>query len=235
MTTAVPNGLLITGTDTEVGKTVVTTALTAYWLQHFPKASLGLMKVVQSGPGDFEQYQRLFDLDQDPETIAPQRFTAPLAPPLAAAQEGKAVDLEPVWQALSHLLANRQFVLIEALGGLGSPVTEEWTVADLAAAWRLPIILVVPVKLGAIAQAVANIALARQNRLFVRGIVLNDTTSLSPEERTNWAPIELIERMTQVPVLGCVPFLADPENLKDLTTAASTLSLEAIWNLVGSG
>ncbi|MEO1296882.1 MAG: dethiobiotin synthase [Cyanobacteria bacterium J06636_16] len=234
MTTPVRNGLLITGTDTEVGKTVVTSALTAYWLQHFPKASLGLMKVVQSGLGDFEQYQRLFNLDQDPETIAPQRFSAPLAPPLAAAQEGKAVDLEPVWQALSQLLANRQFVLVEALGGLGSPVTEEWTVADLAAAWRLPIVLVVPVKLGAIAQAVANIALARQNRLFIRGIVLNSTQPLSPEERANWAPVELIERMTQVPVLGYLPFLSDPENLSDLAAAASALSLEAVWNLVRS-
>ena len=229
MTTAVENGLLITGTDTEVGKTVVNTALVAYWLKHHPKASLGLMKVVQSGVGDFEQYTRLFDLDQSPETIAPQRFAAPLAPPLAAAQEGKMVDLEPVWQALSHLLADRKRVLVEALGGLGSPVTEEWTVADLAAAWRLPIVLVVPIKLGAIAQSVANAALARQHRLAVKGIILNCATSISPEQQDNWAPVELIERMTQLPVLGHMPFLSDPANLDDLAAAAANLSLEAVW------
>ena len=148
MGTVIPNALLVVGTDTEVGKTVVTTALVAYWQKHFAKTSLGLMKPVQSGVGDFELYTKLFELDQASEAIAPQRFSAPLAPPLAAAQEGKTVDLGVVWQSLNQLLTEKDFVLVEALGGLGSPVTDEWTVADLAAAWRLPILLVVPVKLG---------------------------------------------------------------------------------------
>ncbi|NER83936.1 MAG: ATP-dependent dethiobiotin synthetase BioD [Leptolyngbya sp. SIO1D8] len=228
MTTPITNSLLITGTDTEVGKTIVTTALAAYWLKHHPKNSLGLIKPVQSGQGDFEQYTRLFDLAQTPETIAPQRFVAPLAPPLAAAQEGKTVDLEPVWQALSQLMHEREWVLIEALGGLGSPVTEEWTVADLAAAWRLPIVLVVPVKLGAIAQSVANVALARQYKLSVKGIILNCNQPLTAEQQENWTPIPLIERLTQLPVLGCMPYLSDPNNVDDLATAASQLALEAL-------
>ena len=54
MGTPVENALLITGTDTDVGKTIVTTAIAAYWLQHFSADSLGLMKPVQSGIGDFE-------------------------------------------------------------------------------------------------------------------------------------------------------------------------------------
>lgn len=226
---AVNQALLVTGTDTEVGKTVLTTALTAYWLQHYPKAELGLMKPVQSGEGDFEQYTRLFDLEQSRESIAPQRFAAPLAPPLAAAQEGKTIDLGLVWQTLSELLAERKFVLIEALGGLGSPVTAEWTVADLAAAWHLPIVLVVPVKLGAIAQAVANTALARQHQLTVKGIVLNCPAPLTAEQIADWAAIELIERLTQLPVLGCIPYLPDPNNLADLTAAAAKLPLEMFW------
>ena len=165
MSTPVKNGLLITGTDTDVGKTIVTTAIAAYCLQHFGADALGLMKPVQSGIGDFETYTRLFDLHQSAESITPQRFAAPLAPPLAAAQEGRSIDLGIVWEHLSQLLAERQFVLVEALGGLGSPVTDEWTIADLAEAWHFPIVLVVPVKLGAIAQVVANTALARQHQL----------------------------------------------------------------------
>jgi len=66
-------------------------------------------------------------------------------------------------------------VLVEALGG--SPVSEEFTVADLAE-WR-PTVLVVPVKLGAIAQAVANVALARPSRVHLKGIVLNCPTSFT--------------------------------------------------------
>jgi dethiobiotin synthetase len=229
MRPVVNQALLITGTDTEVGKTIVTTALAAYWLQHYPKSALGLMKPVQSGMGDFERYTQLFDLDQPPETITPQRFAAPLAPPLAAAQEGKTVDLDRVWQALSQLLADRDFVLIEALGGLGSPVTDEWTVADLAAAWHLPILLVVPIKLGAISQAIANVALARQQGLSIRGIVLNCSSDLSPEQQRNWAPIALIERLTHVPIVGQMPYLTSCEDLDRLSEAASQLMLEAIW------
>jgi len=85
-----------------------------------------------------------------------------LAPPPAA--EGRRVELELVWQAFESLRSSRDWVLVEALGGLGSPVSEEFTVADLAAEWRLPTVLVVPVNLGAIAQAVANVALARLSR-----------------------------------------------------------------------
>ena len=229
MGSAIANGLLITGTDTEVGKTILTTALTAYWLQHFPKSALGLMKPVQSGIGDFETYTQLFDLDQPPETIAPQRFAAPLAPPLAAAQEGKTVDLGLVWQTLNQLLTEQDFVLIEALGGLGSPVTEEWTVADVAAAWRLPIVLVVPVKLGAIAQAVANTALARQHQLSIRGLILNCATPLTPEQQANWAPVALIERLTQLPVLGTLPYLSETNDVAALAQAAAQLSLEGVW------
>lgn len=228
MTTAVKNGLLLTGTDTEVGKTVVTTAIAAYWLKHFTAASLGLIKPVQSGIGDFETYTQLFDLAQTADSIAPQRFAAPLAPPLAAAQEGKTIDLTVVWQHLSQLLAERQFVLVEALGGLGSPVTEEWTIADLAAAWHLPIVLVVPIKLGAIAQAVANTALARQHQLSVKGLILNCTAPLTLEDQQNWAPIELIERLTQLPVLGKMPYLEEPLNHAALVAAASDLNLEAL-------
>lgn len=222
------NTLLVTGTDTEVGKTVVTSALAAYWLQYYGQTSLGLMKPVQSGTGDCEHYTTLFDLDQSPVEVTPQRFSAPLAPPLAAAQEGKTVDLPLVWHKLSELVETRKFVLIEALGGLGSPITDEWTIADLAAAWHLPIVLVVPIKLGAIAQAVANAALARQHQLTVRGIILNCVTPSTFEQQQNWAPIDLIERLTQLPVLGSMPYMDSVSDKKSLAIAASTFPLEAL-------
>ncbi len=229
MADLIHNGVLITGTDTEVGKTMLTIALVAYWKQYFPQHRLGVMKPIQAGVGDFETYTRLFDLDQSPESITPQRFSAPLAPPIAAALEGRSIDLAMVWQQLTMLLAERQFVLVEGVGGLGSPITEEWAIADLAAAWRLPIVLVVPVRLGAICQAVANVALARQHQLVIKGIVLNCTQAVTEEAQQSWAPPQLIERMTQVPILGTLPYVKDWNNLDALSKAAATLSLEAIW------
>ena len=52
--------LLIVGTDTDVGKTVLTTALAAYWQVYHPDKRLGLMKLLQSGTGDHQRYQQLF-------------------------------------------------------------------------------------------------------------------------------------------------------------------------------
>jgi dethiobiotin synthetase len=224
------NTLLITGTDTNAGKTVLMMALTAYWQTYCGDRSLALMKPVQCGVGDRELYHRLFSLNQSMEEINPLYFEAPLAPPLAAAREGRQIELEKVWQTLSTLIQNRDFVLVEALGGLGSPVTHELTVADLARDWRLPTVLVVPVKLGAIGQAVANVALARQARIQLQGIVLNCVQPASNQELADWAPVELIQSLTQTPVLGEIPYLDNPIDLNELSQVASNLDLERIFS-----
>lgn len=221
------NALLITATDTEAGKTVLTTALAAYH-QKYQKSSLGIMKPIQAGVGDRELYAQLFTLNQSQEEINPLYFCAPLAPPIAAAKEGRGVDLALVWQALEQLRSRTDFVLVEALGGLGSPVTNEFTVADIAAEWRLPTVLVVPVKLGAISQAVANVALAKLTGVRLKGIVLNCVQPHTPEQISDLTPIDLIQTLTNVPVLGCMPYLDNPTDLDKLAQVAANLDLEIL-------
>jgi dethiobiotin synthetase len=112
------------------------------------------------------------------------------------------------------------------LGGLGSPVTNELTVADLAGEWRLKTILVVPVRLGAIASAVANVALARQTKINLRGIILNCTQPRTEEEIADLTPPDLIRSLTNIPVLGCVPYLENPRDLEKLAEVAAALDWE---------
>jgi len=221
--------LLITGTDTEAGKTVVTTALAAYWQKYYPQRSLGIMKPIQSDMGDRELYQTLFSLEQSPEEITPLYFQAPLAPPIAAAKENRQVDLAIVWRTLLALQKQRDLVLIESLGGLGSPITDELTVADLAGEWRLPTILVVPVRLGAIANAVANVALARQTKIALRGIVLNCIQPRQEEEIADLTPVGLIQSLTNIPVLGCIPYVENPQDLEKLAEIAASLDWETLY------
>lgn len=223
--------LLVTGTDTEVGKTVVTAAIAAYWQTHHGDRPLGILKPVQAGTGDREQYAQLFALDQSLEELCPAYFAEPIAPPLAAHLEGRSVDLSAIWQTLQRLQRTRAGVLVEGAGGLGSPVTWELTVADLAREWRLPTLLVVPVKLGAIAQAVANVALARSRHLDLRGIVLNCTEPRSTAECDRLAPADWIADLTQIPVLGTLPYQASWDNtphLPTLAAAAAALDLERL-------
>ncbi|MBW4488054.1 MAG: dethiobiotin synthase [Trichocoleus desertorum ATA4-8-CV12] len=222
------NALLIAGTDTDAGKTVLTSALAAYWQTYCTSRSLGIMKPIQSGVGDRELYIRLFNLNQSADEITPLYFQAPLAPPLAADREGRRIELELAWKGLESLRQQRDWVLVESLGGLGSPVTHETTVADLAWDWRLPTVLVVPVRLGAIAQAVANVALARQTRVHLKGIVLNCTQPRTQQEIEDWAPTDLIQSLTNVPVLGVIPYLSDVTDLAKLTQVAANLDLERL-------
>jgi dethiobiotin synthetase len=218
--------LLITSTDTEAGKTVLTAALIAYGKKYRSRENWGILKPIQCGSGDREFYSRLFD--RSIADINPIYLEQPLAPPIAASQAGVEIDLGLAWQALQQMQQQQDFVLIEAIGGLGTPVTAELVVADLAREWRLPAILVVPVKLGAIGLAVANVALARQYNVQLRGIVLNCPQPLTDTEIANLAPTDLIQSLTSTPVLGCLPYLPDLEDLDLLAAAAANLELEVL-------
>jgi dethiobiotin synthetase len=213
--------LLISGTDTGVGKTRVVSALGAYLNTYRPQQQFALFKPIQSGLGDREYYRQQFNLSQTLEQINPLYFAAPLVPPLAAAAEGKTVDLALAWQTFTHLRQSYAYVLIEGIGGLGSPITLELTVADLAHDWGLPTVLVVPVRLGAIGQAIAQAALAKQAQVQIQGFVLSCPEPCTPDELEQWASVPLIQSFTQYPVLGILPHL-NPDT--DLTCLAQISS-----------
>jgi dethiobiotin synthetase len=218
--------LLITSTDTEAGKTVLTAALASYACKYRSQQNWGILKPIQCGTGDRELYARLFD--RAIAEINPIYLEQPLAPPIAAAQAGVAIDLGVAWQALTQMRQQHDFVLVEGIGGLGTPITAELVVADLAREWRLPAVLVVPIKLGAIGAAVANVALARQYNVQLLGIVLNCPQPLTAEEIANFAPAELIQSLTSTPVLGCLPYLPDLHDRDALAAAAADLELELL-------
>jgi dethiobiotin synthetase len=222
------NSLLIAGTDTNTGKTVTTVILASYWCKYCVDSKLGIFKLMQTGVGDWELYQRLFESIPNIEVAVPMRFAAPLAPPIAAAKENRSIELGIVWQTLQNLQQQKDFVLVEALGGLGSPVTEELTVADLASDWRLPTVLVVPVKLGAIAQTVANVALARSLNIDLRGIILNCLDRDAEDSLEDLTPVSLIQSLTQIPVIGILPNAIDLEDKDKLVSIAANWDLELI-------
>ncbi|MFM7427945.1 MAG: dethiobiotin synthase [Elainella sp.] len=235
--------LLITGTAAQVGKTVVLTALMAYW-QRYTRRSVGVMKPLdwvpnsasRDQPGangdqgrsypDAELFQQLFQLDQPTEQITPILLSGPALPPTTAEQTG--LDLDLLWRQFQQLQQQHELVLLEGWGGLGSPLTAETTGADLAWDWRIPTILVVPVEPGAVAQAVAHVALANQARVHLKGIVLNEVRPCSRQDHADWVPTRLLQSLTRKPLLGCIPHLANPRDLNSLTQAAADLELELL-------
>ncbi len=226
--------LLIAGTDTDVGKTYVTIALAVYWQKYRLNQDSGavdplsIFKLLQTGVGDVELYNRLFAEVEGIEIVPPLRFDAPVAPPIAAAKEGRVIELGKIWQDFTAAVEKSDLVLLESLGGLGSPVTDELTVGNIAADWRLPTVLVVPVKLGAIAHTVANVALARSLKIDLRGIILNCSQLEAVGRIEDLTPIDMIESLTQVPVIGTLPYAKDWQNSDRIAQKVANWDLELI-------
>ncbi|NQZ64665.1 AAA family ATPase, partial [Crocosphaera sp.] len=89
--------------------------------------------------------------------------------------------------------------------------------------WGLETVLVVPVKLGAIAQTVANVALARQHNVNLKGIILSCSQPISEQEIVDFTPISLLESLTKIPILGMIPYLENIEDISKLAHVASNL------------
>lgn len=206
------NGLFVTGTDTGVGKTLVTAALALALRAR--GVDVGVVKPVQTGEGDAETLRRWAELHEEPGEIAPLSFAAPLAPLVAARLEGRELELEEVAERTRKAARRHDVVLVEGAGGLLVPVGPGWTMADLAARLGLPLLVVARAGLGTVNHTLLTVAEARRRGLAVAGVVLNGAVDLSSDTNA-----ELIESFGDVRVLAQIPPLPGeitPERLRRL-------------------
>jgi dethiobiotin synthetase len=211
-------GLFITGTDTDVGKTYVG-ALIARSL-HQAGHRVGVYKPAASGcrrDGNeliSDDALALWQAAGKPGTldrVCPQRFTAPLAPHLAARAEGREIDREQLRDGLNYWRERSDILLIEGAGGLLAPIDDEQYFADLAHDLGFPLVVVSKNALGTINHTLLTLHAARtlHGGLPVAGIVLNHPTppiSNDPSLATNRRELE---RRCRVPILGEVFWKSD--------------------------
>lgn len=221
------NCLFVAGTDTEVGKTVFSSALIAYWRHFLPFSSLGVIKLMQTGLGDRQWYETF--CDGQTSLVVPLEYETPVAPPVAARLEGREIDLGLIRRSLWELAAAKNCVIAESLGSLGSPVTDDKIVADLAGEWQIPTVLVVPVKLGTIGQTIGQVSLARAKNVKLQGLVLSCGTPNAFAEIKDLAPPVILERFTGVPVLGVLPYVQDWGDRQKLANTVAGWDLEKLW------
>lgn len=177
-------GLLITGTDTGVGKTVFTSALARGLRSRGVRVAP--YKPVCSGAkrradgtlswSDVDLLAAAADHAWPVERICPQFFQADLSPPAAAHLEGRHVDEELLRGGYEWLQERADLVLVEGAGGFYSPISSNWLNADLAVEWGLPIIVVAANRLGTINQTLLTIEAIRNKKLNLVGVVLNQLT-----------------------------------------------------------
>jgi dethiobiotin synthetase len=204
-------GFFVTGTDTGIGKTLVTAAVALALRARGVDARV--IKPVQTGEGDAAELKRLVGLSESTAEIAPFSFTAPLAPLVAARLEGRALDVDEVVERVRALSESHELTIVEGVGGLLVPVGPGWTVADLAAELRLPLLVVARAGLGTVNHTLLTLAEAERRGLDVAGVVLNGYgREPDPSEADNG---DLIEAFTGVPVVARIPWLGE-----DVTTDA---------------
>lgn len=202
------NGIFITGSDTEVGKTWFSCALIRTLRKTI--ARVGAYKPVASGISEEQDSDafRLWEATGKLEAISlvcPQSFKAPVAPPLAASLEGRYVN-ETLLEAGAQAWRGRcDFLVVEGAGGILSPITFETTNADLARRLGLPMVIVVADRLGAVNQALMALEIATSRKLQVAAIVLNETSrrmdSASPRHHASMILQQLSARQRPVPVI----------------------------------
>jgi dethiobiotin synthetase len=211
-------GLFVTGTDTGVGKTHVA-AMIARALKNEGR-EVGVYKPVASGcthdaHADLtngrltsEDAQLLWDAAGRPgelERACPQKFTAPLAPHLAARAEGKELDAPLLRRGFDYWRERSPTVIVEGAGGLFSPLGDTLYNADLAADLKLPLVVVAANRLGTIHATLATLLAARAFRsgeLTIEAIVLNDATPDDGSDPSRASNAAELRRHSAGPLLG---------------------------------
>ncbi|MBR7780578.1 dethiobiotin synthase [Undibacterium sp. LFS511W] len=203
----------ITGTDTEIGKTFVTSAL----LQAFSQqgiSSLGL-KPIASGAElrdgiwhneDVDSLMQASSVKRSQSEVCPYLMQTPAAPHIVAARENVRLDPQVIVQAYQQATMHADAVMVEGVGGFHVPLLDDLSTADLAQQLNLPVILVVGMRLGCINHALLTAEAIAARGLRLAGWVANtvDTAMLFQAEN-----IEALQKRIHVPMLGHIPRLHD--------------------------
>lgn len=205
-------GIFITGTDTGVGKTFVGAGLAAALREQ--GIDVGVMKPAETGcalrngvlaPRDALKLIKAGGVDDPPDLVNPYRFRDPLAPAIAAAREGKTIEIRRIVSAFRTLARKHACMVVEGAGGLMVPLTTSHNYLDLAWLLGLPVLVVARPGLGTINHTLLTVMALRARRLRIAGIVINHQSKKRPglAERTGPA---VIERLSGVPIIGHVTY-----------------------------
>lgn len=201
-----PKGIFITGTDTGVGKTVVTSALAYSLIQS--GVDVGVMKPTQTGAGlpvlkDLEFVERVTGRSFSGEDYCPYILRDPLSPYTASILEKRGISVESIRASYERLTTVHDNVLVEGAGGLLVPILQDYTMADLARDLGLSLIIVTRPDLGTLNHTTLTAEYAKSHGLSVLGIVISNFPE-NPDlaQRTN---PDILTQMTGHPIIGVIP------------------------------
>jgi dethiobiotin synthase len=206
-------GLFVTGTDTGVGKTVVSAALL---IRYRGVVSLRYWKPIQTGIEEDDDTRTVEALTGRPRAAVVEervRLPRPLSPHLAARLDGRRIALEPLLAVAATQAAGEHWI-VEGAGGVLVPINESALMIDLIAALALPAIVVARSTLGTINHTLLTLEALRAHQVAVAGVVM-----VGPRNADNREAIEMYGRTT---VIGELPPLV-PLSRRTLAESAAAL------------
>lgn len=200
-------GYFVTGTGTEVGKTVVaavlarTAAVSGQRVAVFKPAVSGLDEYAASGDEpDHELLRRAAGSQQGDDEIAPYRYGPPVSPHLGARLAGETIDPGRLREAAGRAAEHADLLVCEGVGGFLVPLTLDYLVRDFARDVALPVVVAAAPGLGTINHTLLTVEAARAAGLVVAAVVLTPWPAEPGDlERSN---AETIARLTGVPTVA---------------------------------
>jgi len=234
-------GCFITGTDTGVGKTLVTAALVAHLTQR--GIDVGVMKPIETGvsrstkaQSDGARLRRTAGSHDPIVEVCPYVFRLPMAPLSAARAEGTTVRVATVLRAFRALRQKHALVVVEGVGGVYVPITSSLDVSDLIYRMKLATIVIGRVSLGGINHALLTLGALRQRNISVLALVLNrtlpaQTATAREQERST---VRLLRQLAGVPVIGPLPYRSMREGRfhGEVARLAKTAAITKLMRLV---
>ncbi|MGA8862185.1 MAG: dethiobiotin synthase [Gallionella sp.] len=217
----------VTGTDTGVGKTLVSCAL-LHGFAAQGKRVAG-MKPVAAGCDDAGHNEDMLQLRSAGNVTAgygqinPYSFVPAIAPHLAAQQSGVIIQFSRIAVSYQELAGKADVVIVEGAGGFLVPLNEQQDSADLVMELGLPVILVVGMRLGCLNHALLTVEAIAARGLVLAGWVANVLDADMPALQQN---IDTLRQRIAAPLLGIVPYLPQA----DARVAAGSLDLERLYN-----
>ena len=197
----------LTGTDTEVGKTLAACAL-LYAAAARGMRTLGMKPVAAGGSEDIDALIAASGVHAPREYVNPYLLREPLAPHIAARRDATVIDIAHIARCFAELRELADFIIVEGAGGFRVPFDDSRDSADLAVQLGLPVILVVGLRLGCINHTLLTVEAVRARGLRLAGWIANQVDAKMACVQEN---IATLQARLDVHLLGCVPYLAAPD------------------------
>lgn len=203
---ALPKGLFITGTDTDVGKTYIGAQI----VKLLDQLNIDVIprKPIESGcelidetllPRDATEYWQAVKKKTSLDEICPFRFEPAISPQRAARLANKPISLQQTTQACLNKVKENNFLVVEGAGGFYSPLCEDGLNADLAQALQLPVLLIANDQLGCINHILLTAEAIKQKNLELSAVILNDKKKLHNDSMNNF---EDLKDLQDVPIFS---------------------------------